>query len=95
MKKDETLLRYFHENVLRSYTDYKSAADKRSAGRGNDLYLAKKPLKIFITFENIYQVSRDIKRLRVNVRIINWYATSLMPLNTKPSTSQSQVLIRP
>lgn len=48
MNKDETLLRYFHENVLRSYNDYKTAANKRSAGRGNDLYLAKK------TAENLY-----------------------------------------
>lgn len=48
MRKDETLLRYFHENVLRSYTDYKAASDKRSAGRGNDLYLAKK------SAENLY-----------------------------------------
>ena len=48
MNRDETLLRYFHENVLRSYIDYKTASDKRSAGRGNDLYLAKKAA------ENLY-----------------------------------------
>lgn len=42
MGKNETLLRYFQENVLRSYTDYKTASNKRSAGRSNDLYLAKK-----------------------------------------------------
>jgi hypothetical protein len=48
MNKDEALLRYFHENVLRSYTDYKTASDKRSGGRGNDLYLAKKAA------ENLY-----------------------------------------
>lgn len=48
MSKNDPLLIYFNENVLRSYTDYKTAADKRSAGRGNDLYLAKKAA------ENLY-----------------------------------------
>lgn len=48
MSKNDPLLIYFNENVLRSYTDYKTAANKRSAGRGNDLYLAKKAA------ENLY-----------------------------------------
>lgn len=50
MAKSETLLRYFHENVLRAYADYRKAHDERAAGRSNDLYYAKKVAEVLYHF---------------------------------------------